>query len=106
MYSYLITDYFEKELKRIIRKDPRIKENVKESLRKFKKENSIYLGKSVYKIRLRRNNKGKSGGYRLFIMLMEIEKALVPIHIFSKTEKENISQEEISEYLEIARRAL
>lgn len=106
MYRPIYIDYFKKQLKKIAKKDPRAKKIVIETLNNFKKESSIHLGRSVYKIRIRRNDKGKSGGYRLLIYVRENENLLVPFCIYSKAEQENISLEAIDNHLEIARKTL
>lgn len=65
MYNFQITDYFKRQLKPIVKKDPELKENLIEILKSFNKESAIYLGKNIYKLRIKRNGAGKSGGYRL-----------------------------------------
>lgn len=71
-----------------------------EVLNAFKKETAISIGSGVYKIRLKGQGKGKSGGYRLYIFIMEIEGILTPICIYSKNEKENLTYNELSWHLE------
>lgn len=72
----------------------------------FKKENSISIGSNLFKLRLRGANKGKSGGYRLYIFLVELRGIIIPIHIYSKNEKSNATYKEIAEHLEITKHEL
>jgi len=59
------------------------------------------LGNDCYKIRVANSSipTGKSGGFRV-ITLVKIEKdKVILLTIYSKTQKENISEEELSEIL-------
>lgn len=64
MYKIVITDYFKKQLKRLVRKDAELKANLKWELINFSKEKAISIGSGVYKVRIAGHGKGKSGGYR------------------------------------------
>lgn len=99
-YKIVITEYFKKQLKRLLKKNRSLKQIFIESLNSFKKETAISIGSGVYKIRLKGEGKGKSGGYRLYIFAMEIEGILTPICIYSKSEKENLTYRELSWHLE------
>ncbi len=99
MYKILITDYFKKQLKKLVKKDPCLKENLKQELLIFDKRKSVSIGSGVYKIRIASQGKGKSGGYRSYLFVMEIEKILTPICIYSKNVKENLSYEELTRHL-------
>ena len=100
MYSSQITNYFKKQLKTIGKKDPQLKKILIETLKDFKREQAISLGKGVYKLRLKRSGSGKSGGYRLLLSVKEEEKKIAPIYIYSKSDRQNISVEEMAEHLE------
>ena len=54
----------------------------------------------IYKLRLKGQNKGKSGGYRLYIFVMEIEGILTPVCIYPKNEKGNLEFAELSWHLD------
>jgi len=99
MYKFVITDYFKKQLKRLIKKNRSLKETLIKSLKSFNKENASSIGMDVFKIRLGSQNKGKSGGYRLYIFVMEVEEILTPVCIYTKSEKENLSYEELIHHL-------
>lgn len=65
----------------------------------LKKE--IYIGESVYKIRINSRDlkKGKSGGLRSYLYLHSKEDAVVPLVIYAKGEREDISERELQSHL-------
>lgn len=103
------TESFKKDVKRLNKKNPHIAESLKEL-------NSLLLignygtsiGRGVYKIRLRNidRKKGKSGGFRVigFKDIIgyadEEQKKFYLLTIYSKTEKETVSDYEIQTLLE------
>jgi hypothetical protein len=99
MYKIVITDFFKKQLKKLTKKDKKLKNILKEELINFNKDTSIALGMNIYKIRIRSTTKGKSGAYRLYIFLLELNKILTPICIYSKNLKENVSKKELAKYI-------
>ena len=60
------------------------------------------LGGGVYKQRLRRTGEGKSGGFRTIILLRFHEIAIF-VSGFSKSEKANITTEELAAFRHIAK---
>lgn len=100
MYKIAITHHFKKQLKYLIKKDRLLKESLKNALSVFDKKISISIGHSIYKIRLKGTNKGKSGGYRIYVFIIEINKILAPLCIFPKSEKEDITFKELIYHLE------
>ncbi len=95
---------FEKELKQLSKKYKKIGKD----LIKFKQEIiknpklGIPLGNDCYKIRVPNSSipTGKSGGFRI-ITLVKIENdKIILLTIYSKTQKENITDEELKSILE------
>jgi len=101
MYQILISSHFRKQLKAYLKKFPDLKEAIILELEKFRKQSSVHLGKGVYKIRvsIQSLKKGKSGGFRLIVLLVEIEKVLVPLTIYFKGDLENLSKHELNKHL-------
>lgn len=99
MYKIVITNYFKKQLKKLAKKDLQLKQNVKQELTGFSKQKAISIGSGVYKIRIAARGKGKSGGYRAYLFVMEIEGVLSPISIYAKNQKENLTFEEMTWHL-------
>ncbi len=95
---------FEKELKQLAKKYKKIKND----LILFKKNIlnnptlGTPLGNDCYKIRIPNSSipVGKSGGFRI-ITLVKIEKnRIILLTIYSKTDKDNISKEELNSILQ------
>ena len=70
----------------------------------FRKEQHVYLGNNVYKIRLKTPDiaKGKNKSFRLVVLIVEIGKFIIPLAIYFKGDQENISKKELNDYLEMA----
>jgi len=106
MYRVILTPSFKKQLKRLVKKDSGLKEKLIITLKNFNKETAIPIGSKIYKTRLCGQNSGKSGGYRAYIFIVEINKILTPIAIYTKNEKESLTSNEVSEYFEKAKTEL
>ena len=57
------------------------------------------MGAKLYKIRIAKEGKGKSGGYRN-IVFWEHNKLVIAVYIFAKGDKDNLSDEELK-YLKV-----
>lgn len=101
MYQIVITDHFKKELKPLVKKFHHLKEDLLNELRTFSPENAIRLTNNVYKLRIRCTDhpRGKSGSFRIIILLIEVESILVPVTLFFKSDQENISRKELEHHL-------
>lgn len=64
MYEVLVSNYFAKQLKRLAKKNQKLKEVLKIALFSFNRERAVSIGQGVYKLRLVSQGRGKSGGYR------------------------------------------
>ncbi len=80
-----------------VKKDAKLAEKLKLALRHFSKTHAISLGQSIYKIRIAGLHKGKSGGYRVY--LLEENPYLVPLVIFSKSEQSTLSDKELKGHI-------
>jgi len=100
-YSISTVDTFKKELKKLSKRYRKIKEDYILLLETLSSSNpkdiAIYLGKNCYKIRLKNSdiNKGKSSGYRVVYLIVEEDLNIVLLSIYSKSDLENISEQEI-----------
>lgn len=106
MYEIIVSNYFAKQLKKLAKKNHQLKENLRTALFSFNKDQAISIGHGVYKFRVSSDNKGKSGGYRVYVYVVEINKILTPIAIYSKNEKENLTLNEMSKHLEVVKAEL
>jgi len=102
-YKIIPSEHFEKDIKKLSKKYRGIKKDLGILLQELKSNpfSGTPLGNSCYKIRVPNSSipTGKSGGFRT-ISLIKIEKeTVVLLTIYSKSEKENISDNEISDIL-------
>ncbi|GAA4459359.1 hypothetical protein GCM10023093_00200 [Nemorincola caseinilytica] len=98
-FSIIATSDFEKELKRLAKKYPSIKNDISDLVDDLLKEPSmgIPIGNNCYKIRLAitSKGKGKSGGARVITHIRITAKFIYLLSIYDKSEAENISDLEI-----------
>jgi len=102
-YKILPTQRFEKELKRLVKKFPSLKNEFAELINQLihNPETGISLGNDCYKIKLAISSKGKgkSGGARVITYLYFQEETIYLLSIYDKSEKENLKQNEIVEII-------
>ena len=98
-YSILPTSKFEKELKRLLKKFPSLKEEYAELIEEINKDpkTGIFLGNNCYKIRvaIQSKGKGKSGGARTITYLYIVTETVYLLTIYDKSEKENLKLNEL-----------
>ena len=97
---HLLNKSFSKKLKKEL-KNEKIskKEYVRKLFGNFYKYKKANLGAKLYKVRVAKKGKGKSGGYRN-IVFWEHKKLVIAVYIFAKGDKDNLSNEEFS-YLKL-----
>lgn len=97
MIPILITFHFFKQLKKLKKKYPHIKADLLTSLEVLDLRNEIHIGKSIYKVRICSTDiaKGKSGAMRSYIYFYRKKTVLVPMVIYSKNEKDSLTQKEL-----------
>lgn len=97
MYNFFVSIHFKKQLKPLAKKYKSLKQQLISVLKNFNKENCSSLGSSVYKVRLSiaELHKGKNKAFRLIVLLIEAENLIVPLTVYFKGDKANISQQEI-----------
>ena len=102
-YKIEITDNFKKEAKKLIKKYASLRAEIEELGKKLSENPTLGtpLGNDVYKIRLSiaSKNKGKSGGARVISFVKIIETTVFLLSIYSKGDKDSISNQEIDELL-------
>lgn len=86
MYQIIILPSFKRELKRYVKKYRNLKDAIIETLENFQQDLYPHLGNNIYKIRLKTKDipKGKSKSFRLVVLLVEVDRFLVPITIYLK----------------------
>lgn len=96
------SENFVKEAKKLSKKFRLLKDDLQEAVQEIeeKKDLGIELGYNLYKKRLKNSSipTGKSGGFRI-IIYKQIEDEILFISIFSKTQKDNLNDEELDKIL-------
>jgi mRNA-degrading endonuclease RelE of RelBE toxin-antitoxin system len=98
-YSILPTHRFEKELKRLVKKFPSLKNEFKELIEEISKnpQYGIFIGNNCYKVRfaIESKGKGKSGGARVITYVYIESETVYLLTIYDKSEKENLKPNEL-----------
>lgn len=93
---------FEKDIKKLKKKFPKIKNDLVEIINKLSldPEIGINLGENIFKIRVQNSSipTGKSGGFRL-ITYYKKDDTVYLITLYSKTEKDNILTDKLREII-------
>ncbi len=96
-YEVILTEDFKKYFSRLFKKYPSLKSDLLKLIRQLEEDYQIGipLGSNLYKIRISviSKNKGKSGGARVIYYCVNEEKEIYLIHIFDKSEFENLPKE-------------
>lgn len=74
---------------------------IEKSLENFDKSKEINVGRGIFKLRVKGENKGKSRGYRLYVLVIEINKIISPICIYAKSDLANIKMDELTRHLKL-----
>lgn len=102
-YSVYPTPDFKKSLKKLLRKYPSLKSDLKLliDILKEKPDSGVHLGHGIYKIRLAIASKvrGKSGGARVITFLVTKYQEIYLVYIYDKSQLDNISKEQIIDLL-------
>ena len=103
MFKIISVAPFDKQLKRLIKKYPSLKTEFRDliDLLELTPDAGIPLGNGCFKIRLAIESKGqgKSGGARVITYAQLIENSVYLLSIFDKSEKENISDKELKDLI-------
>jgi mRNA-degrading endonuclease RelE of RelBE toxin-antitoxin system len=103
MNKVIILPHFKKSLKPLVRKFPSLKETVVVFLETFDEKKCIKLQEELYKARLRTSDlsRGKNKSFRIIIQVIKSRELIVPIKIYFKSQKQNITLKEVNKDLEI-----
>ncbi len=103
-FKVIPTDKFKKEAKRLSRKYPSLKEELRELGNTLSKtpDYGKALGNNAYKIRIaiRSKGKGKSGGGRVITYLITEQKEVYLILIYDKSEYDTIDDKTLEQLIE------
>jgi mRNA-degrading endonuclease RelE of RelBE toxin-antitoxin system len=95
---------FTKELKRLVKKYPSLKSEIKEIVNQLQENptQGIHLGNDVYKIRfsIASKGRGKSGGGRIISLVKVIDNMVVLLTIYDKGDIDTIKDHHIQILME------
>ena len=105
MAEIFYTDEFKKDLKKLTKKYPNIKQDLIPVIKLLSADEIIGdrvtgTGAKVFKIRIANSDlkKGKSAGYRLLYWLKTIDKTIL-LTVYSKSERVSMTAEEIKQII-------
>lgn len=102
-FKVLTIPPFDKQIKKLAKKYPSIKEDFASLLRALqeKPHQGTLLGKNCYKIRMAISSKGKgkSGGSRVITHLVIDDQTIYLLSIYDKSEKASLTDSELKELL-------
>jgi mRNA-degrading endonuclease RelE of RelBE toxin-antitoxin system len=102
-FNIEVTTFFARQLKRLVRKFPSLKDEFNNLIISLKQnpEQGLKLNNNCYKLRIaiKSKQKGKSGGARIITYLSFIDSTLILLSIYDKSEKETINEKELEEML-------
>jgi mRNA-degrading endonuclease RelE of RelBE toxin-antitoxin system len=105
-FNIYAADFFEKELKRLAKKYPSLKNDFKILVDSLKDEpiQGQPLGRDCYKIRMAISSKrrGKSGGSRVITCVKVVSESVFLLSIYDKSQKESLSDKELDDLLGMA----
>ena len=102
-YKIIPTDNFNREVKKLAKKFRSIRNDLVQLRNdlQLKPTLGVHLGNNVYKIRvsIASKGRGKSGGARVISFVWVSDKKIFLMSVYDKSEKSNISDQEIKELL-------
>lgn len=98
-FSVIPTHTFKKEVKRLIKKFPSIKQELSQLNNELERnpQAGIHLGNNVYKLRIaiKSKGKGKSGGARVISYCITENKEVYLLTIYDKSEMDSVDAKTI-----------
>lgn len=101
MYRLVIVRHFKKQCEVLEKKYPAVFLDVRKALEAFQKESAQSLGAKLFKVRIRSSDarKGKKGGFRAIVLVIEVESLLVPVVLYAKSNTASMSERELEHHL-------
>ncbi len=104
-FSIKPVDGFKKDFKKLAKKYKKIEEDIRKVIFELKEnpKAGVLIQHNCYKIRVANSSvpTGKSGGFRVIYYFIDEQNNLYLMNIYSKTQKESISENELLELLKV-----
>ena len=102
MSRIYVTDHFLKQVRRM-KKYRHLAEDVINALESFTPDQGQSLGAGLFKVRFRSRDvaKGKSGSFRLIILLLKVLDVFTPVTLYFKGDIEDMGVQEIEHHLQM-----
>ena len=99
----IVVPHFANQLKRYSKKYRSLKDDLIGLLEFFVPGQHQSLGRGLYKARLRVRSiaRGKSASFRIIILLVNRESVIVPVSLYFKGDREDMTEQEINSHLEV-----
>lgn len=102
-YHIVKTDFFAKQVKKLSKRYRNIETDIDNYLEQITgiEQLGIALGNNLFKTRMKNSSaqRGKSGGYRLITHVNYSQRQIALIYIYSKSDLENVSEQELDEII-------
>jgi len=102
-YNIISLPFFDKQLKRLVKKYPSLKKEYIELIRTLEQlpATGTPIGNNCYKIRLAVGSKGrgKAGGARVITFIQLIDERVYLVSIYDKSEQANISDKDLKDLI-------
>ncbi len=101
MYQVYLADHFLRQLKSFLKKYRNLEKDLIAVLQEFTLDTAQHLGQKLYKIRLKSSDipRGKNKAFRLIVFILEVRSTIIPITLYFKGDRANISAKEIEYHL-------
>lgn len=108
MWKIILLPHFKRTLKPLSKKFRDLENSIIAELENFNPIYGTLIDYNIYKIRLTTKSlqRGKSGGFRIYTYVFEVKNVIVPITIYFKSEKENLTIQELKEHAKIINQEL
>jgi mRNA-degrading endonuclease RelE of RelBE toxin-antitoxin system len=104
-YNIEVTAFFEKQLKRLVKKFPSLKKEYSEIISSLRENpnQGVAIGNNCYKLRIAiaSKGKGKSGGARIITHVKVTSTKIYLLSIYDKSEQSDVTDSELNEWVKL-----
>lgn len=91
------SNHFKRQIKPLLKKFPRLLDDLSDALKTFNTADGLSLGANAYKIRIRCRDlaKGKSHAFRMILLFVHAKNLTTPVILYFKGDRANVTKREI-----------